>query len=238
MKIDKVRPILTGPFGRQFTEIQIPDTPSLEHSRRLFPSTSNAQDDPFLDHSDLHSSLNIHHPMITHFTESDEIRQARQRRKKEKQWQRWSEEVIPSLIRPHLEHLRQRNDQRRNPDIQRHSSCTCGGVQATKIRVVCVFFESTSCRLPFVVCSRLTLLLVELEELVLDVCICSTAALQLMRRGLFPCSPVRPTLAVDLNLLEFVKKLFVNTPPNVTGWCHTLESFLGERKYKLTTRAS
>ncbi|KII83482.1 hypothetical protein PLICRDRAFT_119393, partial [Plicaturopsis crispa FD-325 SS-3] len=55
---------------------------------------------------------------------------------------------------------------------------------------------------------------------------------------LFPCAPSAPSLAVDLQLLEFVQNLFVRMPPNTTAWCDTLEAFLGNRGYKLTTRDS
>lgn len=77
-----------------------------------------------------------------------------------------------------------------------------------------------------------------LELLEIRVCACTTAALQLLNRGLFPCAPVAPTLAVDMKLLELVRELFLRMPPNVTAWCDTLESFLGERRYKLATRVS
>lgn len=69
----------------------------------------------------------------------------------------------------------------------------------------------------------------------LRVCSCA-APLHLLRLGLFPCAPVRPTLAVDLNMLEYVKELFVRSPPNITAWCDTLEAFLGNRKYKVSTK--
>lgn len=62
------------------------------------------------------------------------------------------------------------------------------------------------------------------------------AALQLLRRGLFPCAPLFPTLAVDLSLLVFVKKLFLRLPPNVTGWCESLEDFWDGRGYRLGTK--
>jgi hypothetical protein len=59
-----------------------------------------------------------------------------------------------------------------------------------------------------------------------------------MQRGLFPCSPLAPTLAVDLRVLEFVTRLFVHIPPNNTGWCKTVEEFLDSQGYKLTTKVS
>lgn len=67
--------------------------------------------------------------------------------------------------------------------------------------------------------------------------VCSCAApLYLLRLGLFPCSPVRPTLAVDLQMLEYVQELFVRSPPNITAWCDSLEAFLGKRNYKTKTK--
>jgi len=75
---------------------------------------------------------------------------------------------------------------------------------------------------------------IEIEKVV--VCTCTDVPLQLLARGLFPCSPVLPTLAVDLQMLDFVRELFVNAAPNTTAWCETLEGFLSARKYKLTTR--
>ncbi|KAF7374037.1 hypothetical protein MSAN_00284400 [Mycena sanguinolenta] len=46
----------------------------------------------------------------------------------------------------------------------------------------------------------------------------------------------RPSLAVDVGILEFVKLLFLNLPPNNTAFCNTLEGFLASRGFKLTTK--
>lgn len=54
--------------------------------------------------------------------------------------------------------------------------------------------------------------------------------------GLFPCSPVAPTLAVDICVLNFARELFLRLPPNVTGFSDTLETVLSYRSYKLETR--
>jgi hypothetical protein len=45
-----------------------------------------------------------------------------------------------------------------------------------------------------------------------------------------------PTLAVNLKMLEFARELFLQVAPNNTAWCDTLKSFLGSRRYKLTTQ--
>ncbi|TRM57186.1 hypothetical protein BD626DRAFT_355265, partial [Schizophyllum amplum] len=50
---------------------------------------------------------------------------------------------------------------------------------------------------------------------------------------LFPCAPHRPTLAVDINILDFTRLLFLNISPNVTAWCKATEVFLLTRQHKL-----
>ena len=70
------------------------------------------------------------------------------------------------------------------------------------------------------------------------ICKCMPPALQLLNMGLFPCAPTRPSLAIDLNMLDLIGEYFVHAAPNTTAWCETLESFLGDRKYKLTTQVS
>ncbi|KIK49998.1 hypothetical protein GYMLUDRAFT_253368 [Collybiopsis luxurians FD-317 M1] len=62
---------------------------------------------------------------------------------------------------------------------------------------------------------------------------CKPAALQLVRSGLFPCSPVYPTLAVDIRVLDFVRQLFLCIAPNHTAWCATVTDFLGSQGYRL-----
>jgi hypothetical protein len=50
-----------------------------------------------------------------------------------------------------------------------------------------------------------------------------------VQRGLFPCSPVYPALAVSLEMLEFVSTLFLHLAPNETAWADTLVTFLARR---------
>ncbi|KAI5989944.1 hypothetical protein EDD15DRAFT_2388922 [Pisolithus albus] len=75
-----------------------------------------------------------------------------------------------------------------------------------------------------------------LEELEITYCVCTPAPVQLMKRGLFACSPVAPTLAVDLRLLEFMKTLFMLLTPNTTAWCEALECFLDAQGYQLQSK--
>ena len=69
-------------------------------------------------------------------------------------------------------------------------------------------------------------------------CHCLPAPKQLIFRGLFACAPIAPTLAVDIEMLQFLRELFVCIPLNNTAWTETLESFWAHRRYKLETRVS
>jgi hypothetical protein len=62
-----------------------------------------------------------------------------------------------------------------------------------------------------------------LREIELIVCLCRPAADQLIRRGLFPCSPLQPSLAIDLSLLEIITSSFYHLTLNTTGWAVLLE---------------
>ncbi|KAF7305868.1 CxC2 domain-containing protein [Mycena chlorophos] len=73
-----------------------------------------------------------------------------------------------------------------------------------------------------------------IAETTLRICSCKsrTAPAQLLRVGLFPCSPCNPTLAVDIQLLDFVRHLYLRIAPNNTAFCRALESTLGDRGLK------
>ncbi|KAF7305113.1 hypothetical protein MKEN_01226500 [Mycena kentingensis (nom. inval.)] len=81
----------------------------------------------------------------------------------------------------------------------------------------------------------LQMTVIPMEEALVRVCGCSGASApeQLIRAGLFPCSPTNPTLAVDINVLSFFHELFLHIAPNNTALCKTLENFLAFRGYKL-----
>ncbi|KAK7006713.1 hypothetical protein R3P38DRAFT_3325968 [Favolaschia claudopus] len=84
---------------------------------------------------------------------------------------------------------------------------------------------------------RLTLVRwTSLEEIVIRICPCSPAASQLVKRGFFPCSPLEPSVAIGLHILEFARKLFLNLPPNNTAISTTLEEVLDDMGYKLSNR--
>jgi hypothetical protein len=70
----------------------------------------------------------------------------------------------------------------------------------------------------------------------LSICECYPASVQLVEMGYFPCAPVRPTLAFDINLLEFVTIASHHMAPNVTGWSSSLQEFLSLRGYLLSEK--
>lgn len=156
---------------------------------------------------------------------------AKQQDKKRRQWRKWSETIIPEMLKPYLSLLRETESFRSLDNVRRRQICT-GCSEGRVLQVSCIYFNS----MYFHTVSLLICCLYILEIDKISVCTCKQAALVLLSLGLFPCAPTYPTLAVDLNLLDFVQQLFVNSSPNVTAWCETLEGFLSARKFKLTTR--
>ena len=74
-----------------------------------------------------------------------------------------------------------------------------------------------------------------LKDVMLDICECRPAPLQLVQHGFFPCSPVCPTLAVSLDMLEFVAELFLYIAPNERGWAATVVKYLKAHGYCFAT---
>jgi hypothetical protein len=70
-----------------------------------------------------------------------------------------------------------------------------------------------------------TYLFSALSEIELAVCRCRPAAEQLISRGLFPCSPLQPSMAADMQLLELITLSFLHLTLNITGWATLLEQF-------------
>ncbi|KII83586.1 hypothetical protein PLICRDRAFT_119196 [Plicaturopsis crispa FD-325 SS-3] len=183
---------------------------------RAHPQDATVPDDPFLaiagDH-DNGSGVGLHAEV---WTADGRVKAGE---KKQRQWTTWATQIIPSLVDPHLRLLRRSENLRRMPAVT-EEDCTCGDTARVRtMSVSCVTFD-------------------HLEKITLLVCPCKPAATQLLNRGLFPCAPHAPTLAVDLRMLEFVTSLFLRMAPNATAWCDTLESFLDGRGYKLDSRNS
>lgn len=129
---------------------------------------------------------------------------------------RWNDDVLPRLIHPFLgnhrryfEHLATDSE----PAGSESNHCSCFPLPKA-LSVLAVYMDRT-------------------ETVFLQVCTCRTAPIQLIERGLFPCAPVWPTLAVCLNMLEFVSQLFLHLAPNERAWVTTLEMYLRARGFFL-----
>ncbi|KAG1878578.1 hypothetical protein C8R48DRAFT_745225 [Suillus tomentosus] len=157
-----------------------------------------------------------------HFSDHPVPRRLTSSQKRANQWRRWSDDIIPRMIVPYLSYIEETLSLRHaNVPGERHSNDgECGtGCRTRSIKVACVLFDA-------------------FEEITIIACPCFPAPLQLLRRGLFPCAPMVPSLAVDLRVLEFVRLLFVRQSPNQTAWCDALETFLDGMRYKLTSKNS
>ncbi len=76
-------------------------------------------------------------------------------------------------------------------------------------------------------CRGLTLPPLAVQTIQYQRCDClPMVADQVIVHGLFPCAPIEPSLLVDMRLLEFASRLFLQVPPNNTGWCKALGDFL------------
>ncbi|KAG0703204.1 hypothetical protein DFH29DRAFT_981988 [Suillus ampliporus] len=157
-----------------------------------------------------------------HFSDHPVPRRLTSSQKRANQWHRWSEDIIPRMVVPYLSYIEETLLlHHANVPGECHSNDgECGtGCRTRSIKVACVLFDA-------------------FEEITIVACPCFPAPLQLLRRGLFPCAPMVPSLAVDLRVLEFIRLFFVRQSPNQTAWCDALETFLDGMRYKLTLKNS
>ncbi|KAE9385182.1 hypothetical protein BT96DRAFT_755847, partial [Gymnopus androsaceus JB14] len=125
---------------------------------------------------------------------------------------RWENEVLPRLIAPYMSYVRQSSNLAEELSSEAEE-CVCLN-KGLELEVVVVRFD-------------------KLERITLRTCACQPAATQLMKCGLFGCAPLRPSLAVDLRVLDFVTCLFLRISPNNTAVCNTIEDFLKCQGYHL-----
>ncbi|KAJ6606679.1 hypothetical protein DFH09DRAFT_1067431 [Mycena vulgaris] len=137
------------------------------------------------------------------------------------QWQLWMDAVIPDLVPVFLDAFH-RTRGWRNFEVllvaSQRPSCSCGS-EGALLKITVVSFTSIS-------------------DTTLTPCKCASAPLQLLECGLFPCTPTRPTLAVNARLLKFTMKLYVHIASNKTAWTATLDDFLGGLGFKLANKES
>ncbi|KIJ42045.1 hypothetical protein M422DRAFT_229336 [Sphaerobolus stellatus SS14] len=145
----------------------------------------------------------------------------RHRERREAQSARWQQEIIPLLIRPYLMLCEATENGRiavpegciTGGDLP---PCTCGKKQR-RLRYVAAFWD-------------------HIENQTLLFCQCRPAAVTLIRAGLFPCAPLQPSIAFDVNLMELITYTMSYITPNLHGWALSLEWFWKERGYILGQR--
>jgi hypothetical protein len=76
-----------------------------------------------------------------------------------------------------------------------------------------------------------------IEDLELQLCSCAPVAVQLKRLGTFACSPILLSLTVNLRVLEFTMKLFLQVSPTKTAYTITLENVLADMGFQLHHQA-
>ncbi|KAJ7580921.1 hypothetical protein C8J56DRAFT_1057894 [Mycena floridula] len=131
--------------------------------------------------------------------------------KKTKQWEVWETQVLPKLVPVYMA-LRRRTQSFSNFRGVRELNGCKGCHQGRQLEIACIFMDNIAS---------------------IKLCTCTPIPVQLLNVGLFACAPQFPSLAVDVNMLEFVSKLFVHTAPNSTAWTATLEDFLRDRQFQL-----
>jgi hypothetical protein len=134
--------VLVAIPGHDYSQIPSPDRGCMPRSSRHARTLSTAGPIPEAAVEDSYEppSFDFDQVFVQHPTETEQVNMAQQRKRK-KQWNRWMNEVIPSLLRPHLHLLRESASLR---SISRSGSrnCTCAGASSRYLKVVCVHFES------------------------------------------------------------------------------------------------
>ncbi|KAJ7700448.1 hypothetical protein B0H17DRAFT_1128860 [Mycena rosella] len=145
--------------------------------------------------------------------------------KRSRQWENWTRRIIPKLV-PVFIQLMHRTQSLRDTTALRVGDapppCGCNRMHALQVAVVRMNGAPPHLLQSVSVADRQALI--------------EHVRLILLQGGPFACSPQNPSLAVNLQVLDFVSRLFVNLPPNNTAFCNTLESFLSSRGYKLATK--
>ncbi|KIJ25089.1 hypothetical protein M422DRAFT_273977 [Sphaerobolus stellatus SS14] len=161
-------------------------------------------------------------PMLLDGVVGPKVPSPRYRLRRVRQFARWQEEIIPLLIQPYLD-IRYSTKCGRVPLELDDSEvwgmggiCSCGQKGYT-IRIILAHWD-------------------RLEETRLRYCKCKPAAVTLMKHGMMACSPIQPSIAFDINLMELISLTMLNMAPNVTGWTLSLETFWLRRGYTLGLR--
>ncbi|KAJ7340036.1 hypothetical protein DFH08DRAFT_704820 [Mycena albidolilacea] len=138
------------------------------------------------------------------------------RRARAKQWERWQGEILPALL-PEFGRVLQETKSLRDLEGRRQQTPSCHCL----VKIHNISIVRFSC----------------IEDLELQFCSCAPVAVQLMCLAAFACSPILPSLAVDLRVLEFTMKLFLQVSPNNTAYTISLENVLADMGFQLHHQA-
>src|SRR6266436_6474603 len=119
--------------------------------------------------------------------------------RRHKQRARWHKDILPKLIRPYMAWVHQCAT---SNSLGVLSSGTPPIPIPDAVNIPC------SCQNPHTVLNVTCVYMDHLEEIKVQHCLKCPAAIQLLELGLFPCTPVRPGLAVSLVMLEWACTLF------------------------------
>src|SRR5260370_32980089 len=95
-----------------------------------------------------------------------------------------------------------------------------------------------NCRGPHWVDEVLCVSMTHIEMLKVEHCSKLLITVQLVNKGLFPCTPVRPGLAVNMVMLDWAATLFQYMALNVRAWTMTAEIMLQHEGYHFKTANS
>src|SRR5258708_3241155 len=84
----------------------------------------------------------------------------------------------------------------------------------------------------------LCIYMTHLETVSIQYCVKRPVTEQLVQHGLFPCAPLRPTLVIDIFMLEWATTLFLHMALNVCAWTTTTEIMLKQEGYAFDTSDS
>ncbi|KAJ7804414.1 hypothetical protein B0H14DRAFT_2383723, partial [Mycena olivaceomarginata] len=132
----------------------------------------------------------------------------------------WTYTVIPQLVPVFIRLLHQTQSFRNTEELRvpsaPHCSCNKQTLVIAVVRMTGISLVSSVETFSDVPCRAI-------QYRSLPVCRCSPAKPRLLQGGLFPCSPRHPSLAVNVQVLDFVMSLFVNMTPNNMAFTTTLE---------------
>src|SRR5260370_12839773 len=94
------------------------------------------------------------------------------------------------------------------------------------------------CRGPHQVDEVLCVYMTHIKMLKVEHCSKLPITVQLVNKGLFPCAPVQPGLAVNMVMLDWAATLFQYMAPNIWAWTMTADIMFLHEGYHFKTANS